>query len=132
MATASENVKIVETIYAKGLIRQTEAVRHYFTPRTEIIEADSLPYGGTYRGYDGYVNLLVRFSEWWTDVSMDIRGVFANGDDVMALLTVRGKVKGTPIEIKVAEAWEMKDGKVGKLDIYYFDTKKVADAAAGK
>ena len=102
-------------------------------PDFEIIEAPGLPYGGTYKGLDGWHRLITKIMGTWDDfVTAPVGEIIGDpdGDRFAALHSLKGRSKktGRSVALQVFELWVFKDHKAIQVVPYYFDTHAVAKA----
>ena len=95
-----------------------------------IIEADSLPYAGTFTGPDEFIGLTDKVFGAWDDVRQTTDHVIADGEHVVILgrFEGRGKATGQYFDVPLAAVWRLEDGKVREIRPFYFDTKLMHDA----
>jgi ketosteroid isomerase-like protein len=121
---------VVAEIYESVVAGDLEGLRRHMTVDTLFIEPDSLPYGGTYRGFDGFLQLVERITKVWSGFAIKLVKLIADDGYVVALISVSGKINARAFEMDVTEVWKLRDGKVESNHIYYFDTKRLMDAIA--
>lgn len=95
-----------------------------FTDDTLVIEAESLPYGGEYRGASGWLTMLDRINDVWRDLSIVIDNVSGDGNMavVCGFLTATGKATGMTVTMRLVEIWTFENGKLAKMEVVYGDT----------
>lgn len=95
-----------------------------------IREAESLPYGGTYHGPEGFVHLVRTVFGLWRDFTLDIKNVWTDGIDRMIHYSEisGGTAKGT-FRMPMVEYYRVEDGKMTEITILYFDTQRLAELA---
>jgi uncharacterized protein len=105
--------------------------RELLHPNFEIVEAPSLPYGGTYRGPEGWVQLLEDFAAAWAHARVTPLWTLgkADGNRFAKMYRVSGvsTKTGKAFDTEVFELWEFEDGKIIRCTPYYYDTKLLAD-----
>jgi ketosteroid isomerase-like protein len=125
---ASANLDLVRSIYAaigRGDYRSAE----WADPGIEYVHADG-PEPGTVTGLDGMVKAMRRifgaFREVRTEAE-DYRELDA--ERVLALVrnSGRGKTSALPIDQKGAEVFEIHEGKVTRITIYFDRNRALAD-----
>lgn len=121
------NLKVLDTMLKKGAAGDFEALREYIDPEFVAIEADSLPYPGSFFGFDGYMEVMKKLFETWQDLRWDILGVIADGDSIALRLMLHGRRGSKKFSMPACEVWEFRNGKVIRATPYYFDTKLLAD-----
>ena len=73
--------------------------------------------GGAYRGHDGLTKGFARFLGAWESIRVDLEEVTAHGERVVVMTRWHGRSKGTGIEVdqRVAQVYELRDGKVTRV-----------------
>jgi hypothetical protein len=103
------------------------AVAALFHPEARIRESSELPFGGEYRGPDGFTKLLAAMSR---DYELEVTGseVLPSGDRVVTRMATRftSRTSGAVAEVSVAEIYTIRDGLIQDLDVYYQDPGAVA------
>jgi len=101
-----------------------------------IHEAESLPYGGDWKGREGLRKLMDTIGSITELTPTDIE-VFDAGDGIVIsrqTTNFTSKSTGTTLSIPMVEIYTMVDGKIQDIDVYYKDTKAMVDfffAASG-
>ncbi len=118
------NQQIVEAIYDAAKRGDLPTIMSYIDPEIEAIEADSLPYGGTFHGLEGFQKLFSLVFASWRSFEFEVDSVLDGGAYVVALMRVKIGLKGsdTVVDTRVAEFWKLRDGKVIELRPFYWDT----------
>ncbi len=106
-----------------------EAMKELLHPDVQVIEADSLPYGGVAEGPDGFIELIRRVFKTWEDTEVSVNHVLGDGDRVVLLaeMTGRGRGGGREFRMPIAEVWLLEGGKIREVRPYYFDSKLLHD-----
>jgi ketosteroid isomerase-like protein len=134
-ALQQKNIDTVRTALDNARANKLEAAKPFFADDFILYEADGLPFGGEYRGWDGYVDILMRLRAFFKagERRQDDRSFIPYGDDkVIIHFTVDGYVAKNErhVRMPVLALWELKDGKIARIRPFFFDTKKIADLAA--
>lgn len=126
------NKQRLEALFKAFLSRDMAAVDAAIHPDFVITEAAGLPYGGVYRGLDGWHKLIENIVGTWDDFSTEFNEIIGepDADRFAALHTLHGRSKktGRSVSVKVFELWALKDGKAIECLPFYFDTHAVAKA----
>lgn len=124
-----QNRETTRKIYAAMFAGDMGTVKTFVDPDITIYEAESLPYGGSYRGANGVDRLSRLVYETWDDMEFRLEEVTAGGDRTVALMhfSAKGKKTGKTFSFPIAEAWRFKDGKAIEWRPFYFDTKKCCE-----
>jgi ketosteroid isomerase-like protein len=104
-----------------------------FDDSSEMIEADSLPYRGTYRGKDAIRSAIQSvISEYWEGFSYEIESICYGDEYVMAYgrFAATGKKSEKKVSFPLTEVWKIRDGRVALVHPVYGDTKQAAEALA--
>jgi hypothetical protein len=96
-------------------------------------ECECLPYGGDWVGKDAFSRMSKKFRETWTAHSRnDSEHVYIDGGEVLvccvALTPVTARSSGVSMDLYAAEIFTMRDQKIAKLEVFYWDTKRIFDA----
>jgi ketosteroid isomerase-like protein len=111
---AQDNVGVIEAAwdaFGKGDIDKATEVA---APEAEIIAPESLPWGGTYTGPDGYRDLLGQIFQRFSQFSVKPEKVLSADDDhVVVVASISGRAKGgKDLRARVAWIYQLRDGKV--------------------
>jgi ketosteroid isomerase-like protein len=102
----------------------------HLAPDVVMYQAESLPYGGTWRGHDGMERFMAAMSEAWTGLTFLERRYAVDGETVAVhnrgVLTSRAT--GRELETSVLQWITVRDGLVHEFRPFYLDTAAVLDA----
>jgi hypothetical protein len=139
---SQENVELVRSLIPSSeteiaaLLRSDELFGQLRAGFEELVDPEvecvAVWQGGTtYRGIDGFRKLLLDWLEPWTSYHIVVDDLIDAGDVVVALARDWGGREGVEgrIEILGASTWQIRDGKVVKLQFY--GSRGEALAAAG-
>jgi ketosteroid isomerase-like protein len=90
-------------------------------------QAEGLPYGGTYIGFDQLVTMFQK-AQGYFDLTIEKAPVYytnpaTNGVFIYFWIHVKSKKSGKEISMPISEYYEVKDGLITHIRPYYFDTK---------
>ena len=90
-------------------------------------QAEGLPYGGTYIGFDELVKMFQKAGGYF-DLQIEKAPVYytnptTNGVFIYFWIKCRSKKSGKEISMPISEYYEVKDGLITHIRPYYFDTK---------
>lgn len=92
-------------------------------PDVTLDEAASLPFGGEFKGHDGFARFAQRAAE---TIEFDVHGHAAidAGDQVVVRLhaTMRPRGGGPSVPMRVIEVHSFTDGLISGIDVFYKDT----------
>lgn len=88
-----------------------------------------IPFAGEWNGRDGAAQQLMIFVEATEALFVNVKGMFANGDQVIVLINESYKVNATgkSYVTDVAHIWKIQDGKIVQFDELY-DSAAIAEA----
>ncbi|MEA2362491.1 MAG: hypothetical protein QOD71_1636 [Thermoleophilaceae bacterium] len=71
----------------------------------------------TYRGPDGILRFLDEIDDLWASMDIDVERLLEHGDEVLAVLLVklRGKGSGVEVESRIGQHWHLRDGKLLRM-----------------
>ncbi len=100
-------------------------------PITDETVVTVMAFGQDLKGSEGFRQFTAPFTEAFPDISIEVRNLVAEGDQVAAELLLHGTHSGplrgpmgdiaptgNTIDVAVAEIWELQDGKVSRLRNY--------------
>lgn len=108
-----------------------DTVLAHLSPEVEVIEAPSMPYPGTFRGHDGFIELTERFAATWTFLPGKTFEYLTDDKGRVMVLTLGravAKATGREIEWRLAELFTVRDGLITEIRPYYWDTAAIAAA----
>ncbi len=128
--TQDANTAIMPEIFRAIEQRDQQKVSQLFDPEFEIHWPQSLPYGGSARGL---TPSGPTWSQTWDPLqpteaerSMDARVVATSGGEAVVLWKQRGlSKKGERFEGEVLGLYRLRDGKLTRAQMFYFDTAAV-------
>ena len=128
---SQKNVELVQTLLERfiatgepsweSLHEQIEAHDH------DVVDA------GEYRGHAGFRRWLENWDVAWSEFSMVPEEFVDAGERVVSVFRMKatGRGSGVPVERQDAMVWEVRDGKVVRLD-YYNNREKALEAVGLK
>ncbi len=128
----SENVQLVESLYAAFAQGNIPAVLEEFAPDIEWQQAENTPYttAGPVRGRQAVLDsIFSRLAEDWDGFTVTPREYMDAGGTVIALGRYSGTHRrtGRQIYAQFAHLWDMRGGKVARYR-QYTDTLQIAEA----
>lgn len=128
-STADQNKYKVLEAYRLAMAGDWDGFYRDFDPNVNLIEPESLPYGGNYHGIANTKFAVNAAIATWDDFAFEIEHVAAAGDLVFGYVHVRGtgKKTGKTFSFPLVETWRFRDGKVVEFRPFYWDTHKVRD-----
>jgi ketosteroid isomerase-like protein len=130
---SQENVEIVRRIY--DALGRPDIVATLWDPDVEFdVSRDiwaAVVGGGHYRGTDGVRNWMLDLYGAWEQLNVDCEELIDAGEEVVSVLSVRGRGKASGIEVgyNPAGIWTIHRGKV--VRVVWFATRAEALQAVG-
>ena len=100
-----------------------------FDGNSVMIEAESLPYGGTFKGRDAIKAAIESVFGYWRDFSYNVEAIADSEEWVMAYGRFRATSTktGQVLDVPLAEVWHIQGGRVVMIHPVYSDTKLAVD-----
>jgi ketosteroid isomerase-like protein len=131
---SNQNVALVRS-FAEAFKRgDTEAALATMSEDVVVHESDSVPYPGSHRGKQEFLDLLQSFLAVWDlqgDMEQDIAPAGEDRVLVLARFDAIAKATGKPLEIRIAEVYTVRDGMIAEILVYYWDTHAMVVATGG-
>jgi len=126
---AQDNVELVEEAWSAFSRKDIDGATQIAGPESEIRAPASLPWGGTYKGQDGFreftQNLLQHFSNFNAKPE---KVLGADDDHVVVVARVTAKTNaGNDFEGRVVWVYRLRDGKIVEAEANT-DTAKMLEA----
>ena len=123
----NDNVAMLWRLYDHFLKAEWEQVTAMLDPEFEVVEADSLPYGGTHKGPEGLMQVVAGLGANYDNIKLSDIEIVGSGDTVLGLFTFEADAKSTGRHIKMrfCEHWKFRNGKIIFLEPFYFDTHAI-------
>jgi ketosteroid isomerase-like protein len=116
-----ENVEIVRRGY-QHFISQGEFLEELVDPRLvwDMSTFRGWPERQIYEGLDGAREFMNNWLETWEDWELSLEDLHDAGDQVVAIVSQRGRSKATglPVEMHFAQVWTLRDGKQVRMEMY--------------
>jgi ketosteroid isomerase-like protein len=131
---STSNVALIHQFEDLFVTGDMDGVLALLTDDIVVHEAPSVPYPGEHRGKDNFLKLADAFYEIW-DIQgpLDLDIVPAGDDRVLSLVRFDVIVKptGNPLELRLAEIYTIRDGKIAEILVHYWDTAAMVEATDG-
>jgi len=126
---ADRLIEISVRLYDAFNREDAEAVIAQLDPELVVLDPDRT--GRTYRGYEGFRELVDEWLESWDEYTVEVVELSRNGDRILADLVQRGVGTGSGIEFEEPffQVLSFRDEKVVRFEIY--NERADAERAAG-
>ncbi len=122
-------MRAVESLMHEGRISEIATLVH---PDFVVHEDPGMPYGGVYRGPDGFVQLVSNVVAAWQDLRTECLSFLdePGGDGILLIIRNSGKAPGSgkPVEVLTSEYWRIVDGTLREGRVWYYDSPAAAAA----
>lgn len=133
----ADNFKIVAQYYESVFkTRDFTAMAHLIEEGAVYNQAEGLPYGGKFTGFNEWVKMYAKSAEFF-DVEIEKEPVYfsdATKNEVIIYFTIKAKAKksGKTLSVPISEHFDLKNGKITAIRPFYFDTKLFAEFLKSK
>jgi ketosteroid isomerase-like protein len=105
----------------------------FFCPDAVMEHVDDFPLPGSYEGLEGYRRWFDDAYGPYEDVAFRVESVAAEGDRVLALMTITGRERGDKVELTVqmGNTYEMRDGRIARVRVYVGHERAIEAARSG-
>lgn len=126
---AQDNVDVIEAAWEAFGRGDLEGATGIADAAAEVVIPDSVPWGGTYRGPEGFREFLAKLYEHFEELKAVPEKILGADDDhVVVIARGTGKTKaGNPFEGRSAWLYRLQDGKVTEVE-QFLDTAKALEA----
>jgi ketosteroid isomerase-like protein len=124
------NRAIIQQVYDALATGDFATVLGLCDPDCVITQDDALPWGGRYKGHDGFASFgLALAGTIASEVSVE--ALFETGEQVVQYGRTRGTVRasGAPFDIPETHVWTLRDGRIVAAD-FYIETATMLGALA--
>jgi ketosteroid isomerase-like protein len=126
---AQDNVDVVQGAWDAFGSGDVEAVLEAFAPTAETRIPETLPWGGTYAGPEGFRDFLAKLDESFDQLSATPEKVLGADDNhVVVLAKLKGRAKGgAPVETRAVWIYQLRDGLIADAESFG-DTAEIVEA----
>jgi ketosteroid isomerase-like protein len=123
----------VRRAYEALAVRDFETLSKLAVPDFELDLTDRVLNPATYRGEEGLRQFLAEVDELWEFMDMKIERLVERDDEVLALLLVdiKGRGSGLPLQDRIAQRWTARDGKFVRMRVYADQEAALREFEAG-
>jgi ketosteroid isomerase-like protein len=111
--------ELVRRAYVALADRDFDALGKLAVPDFELDVTDRVFNPATYRGEEGLRQFLAEVDELWASMDMNVERLVERGDEVLALLLVeiKGRGSGLLLQDRIAQHWTTRDGKLVRMRV---------------
>jgi ketosteroid isomerase-like protein len=110
---------LVRRAYVALAERDFGTLSELAVPDFELDVTDRVLNPATYRGEDGLRQFLAEVDELWEFMNMKVERLVERDDEVLALLNVdiKGRGSGLTLQDQIAQHWTARDGKLVRMRV---------------
>jgi uncharacterized protein len=125
------NLHIVKTMTENGILGRWDIVKPLIADDLVLHVPEGIPYGGIYRGWQGYLNIFAAMGKFWSELKIGPSQFTTYENKVAVISHLNGRIArtGKDVSMPLAEVWEIRDAKICAITAFYFDTKLISDLA---
>lgn len=126
-----ENVNVLKKFEYEFIKGNLDAVHECLHDDVVVHEASTLPYAGDHIGREAFMALVDTFSVTWEFVGeFDFTFIDTGDDGVVVRVEVdaRARATGTPVHLRIAEFYTLRDGRIADVTVFYWDTAEMLRA----
>jgi ketosteroid isomerase-like protein len=126
---SEENVEAVRRQH-EHFTRSGEVLPEIYHSNAEWVAAPEDPDAATHRGLEAIRGYFAQWTEMFEGIDLRAEELIDAGDKVFAWIRFSGtgSTSGAPVEMKQAQIWSFRDGKVERVE-EYFDRAEALEAA---
>lgn len=125
-----DNIAVTHALLGRLAQGDYAGAQALVSPDFLCIEAESMPYAGTYRGKEGFIELMGKLFSVFND--FQLIDITADGDYVILQVTMIRKTDTGELRMPLSEVWHMPGGLLTEAVPCYFDPGIVQDFLAGQ
>jgi len=120
---SKQNVATVKKFYEHLAQNEFNLAFELLDPDFQLIQAESLPYGGTYRGKEGVEAFFQKLFAYFERFGSEDVSYFSEGNTVITTsVAVRRTRTGKDFRMPLVQVYHLKAGKLLETRPFYFDT----------
>ena len=120
-----DSAQVVREFYRAGRAGELDTVRSLLAGDVVLVEPNSMPYRGSYRGPDAVVQVQMDlYTKYYDFSSFELASVIGDGEHAAAHVKVAGTARATgrSIETSAVEWFVVRDGQITSITPYHYDT----------
>ena len=104
----------------------------FFAPNVVLWQAESLPYGGVWRGHGGMEQFFLAMSATWDRFELSEQVFLSDANPLIVLTHVhaRSRVTGRELDFPILQTITVTGGLISEIRPFYWDAAAVADACS--
>jgi ketosteroid isomerase-like protein len=118
---------VVQEFIGRFVRRDVDAALELLHDDIVVHECGSVPYAGDHHGKDAFVALAGEVRRVWDFRGMPTVRFFSADDGAVAVIrnAAVSRATGRPIDLRFAEVYTVRDGRISEIDMFYWDTHEM-------
>lgn len=122
----NEQISIVEEFYKALGEGDRSGAFELLSEDFEMVQAPSLPYGGSYKGKSALADYFKKFGKSWKSTRSEDVHYYSDKDKVIAHHRFIGeRSDGKKVEMPIVQIYTIIEGKISKAEPFYQDTHQI-------
>ena len=120
-----EGLSIMQEFLKRSDKKDLSGMRQLLADDIRVVEAESLPFGGEYNGWEDFLDLSRSLFGGLRHGKVTLKSTWPSQDSSLtALFELSGKSKrtGEDFTMPLVEIWTFRNGKISSITPFYFDT----------
>jgi ketosteroid isomerase-like protein len=111
--------EVVRRAYDALQRRDLVALEELADPDLEMDLSERVLNPATYRGGEGLLRFLGEVDELWASMDIAVEHVIEHGDELLAVLmvTLKGRGSGVEMESRIAQRWTLREGRLLRMKL---------------
>lgn len=111
-----------DTLTAAVRRQDLHRIQELIAPEFTIYYDSSLPFGGTYQGFAGFLDVVTQLSKELLELTTEQLNYMedANGEQYGLVIALTARVGGRPVTTQVSELWTVREGRAVEARIWYW------------
>jgi uncharacterized protein len=117
---------VVQAFYGHVMAGNVPAAMALVADEVQVLQAASLPFGGTWTGRTGFTDMAGRIATAWPGFQLEPKAWLAEGEERVGVLA---RMRGRGLDMDLLELWHVRDGRIVTCQPFYFDAGLAARSA---
>jgi hypothetical protein len=129
VSTTDQTRQVVEAFYQAAIRRDRQSVLDSLADDVVFHEPSFLPYGGSYRGRDGFIDMASKIAEVLDTSKITLVQLAVDGDVAFAVMELRDRRSGD--DVLFVERSRIRNGKISEVTLFFHEARSLITADSG-